>query len=312
MPGFPGRTEFPFVSTCVTKPISARKSFPLKVFRVAAFHSNRILKFETGHPIHRLGLALIIVSYFWGIAKSQAQVQPSPTTRSLDTFLFVRDRSQAAAEDRQRRLLATRIAELNALCKLSSAQKQKLELAGKGDIKRYFDKVARFKQELELRLEPPTRNELSESTSGLRFVLSSGLFLDGSLIARTISNTFTTEQLAVYDARVLANIRTGHEAAIKDLIVLLEPNSARDAHVWTAFQKQQFGEFVNSEIEPTRCEGPYRVHYLVVRLGHVDPARLKEFLPEITYRQLRRSCEELKEFEPILREAGYFQEKDDG
>src|SRR5437660_701543 len=49
--------------------------------------------------------------------------------------------ARAAARRRLDRLLAARIGAMDTVCGLNAAQKQKIELAGRGDLKQLFDRL---------------------------------------------------------------------------------------------------------------------------------------------------------------------------
>src|SRR5262245_3308279 len=55
----------------------------------------------------------------------------------------------AAARRRLDGLLAARISGMDSICELSATQKQKLELAGRGDLKQLFDRVEKSRKEFQ-------------------------------------------------------------------------------------------------------------------------------------------------------------------
>ncbi len=117
--------------------------------------------------------------------------------------------ARAAARCRLRMSLRQKIAALDALCHLSALQKQKLELAGRGDIMRFFELVEAlratfhtvFRNEADVtdltKLDPETTQRWSH--------LFDGHFESGSLFAKTRHSVLTEAQSAIVAAQVLAD-----------------------------------------------------------------------------------------------------------
>jgi hypothetical protein len=113
--------------------------------------------------------------------------------------------ARAAARRRLDSLLAARIAAMDSICGLSASQKQKLELAGRGDLKQLFDRVEKSRKEFQVAREDGTfdavRNLLDTDIATLRTALRSGPFDDDSLFARVARKTLSAEQADKYDRR---------------------------------------------------------------------------------------------------------------
>jgi hypothetical protein len=111
-----------------------------------------------------------------------------------------------AARTRFGARLASKVASIDRICQLTDAQKQRLELAGRGDIKRFFDRIDS--------LQPPFQghgvlddkefrewsSRLSVEAIMLRRILKAGVFEDGSLFAKTLKTTLSADQAAAYAA----------------------------------------------------------------------------------------------------------------
>ena len=77
------------------------------------------------------------------------QLQPA-TDDLLDQWVFQRDRDAAGARKRLDAQLALQVEAIDRACALTDAQKQKLRLAGRGDIRRFFDRYEAVKQRFQL------------------------------------------------------------------------------------------------------------------------------------------------------------------
>jgi hypothetical protein len=82
---------------------------------------------------------------------------------------------------------------------LTDAQKQKLQLAGRGDIRHFFDRVAEerapFLAVRENTVDRKILRELNQSTHELRISFVVGLFEDGSRFEKTMKRTLTAAQV---------------------------------------------------------------------------------------------------------------------
>ncbi len=95
-------------------------------------------------------------------------------------------------------LLVRKVDTVDRLSRLSDAQKRKLHLAGRGDIKRFFDRVEAQRAQILLltraALDERTAGENFAATRRLRHVLDLGPFEDGSLFAKTVNKSLTARQ----------------------------------------------------------------------------------------------------------------------
>lgn len=110
--------------------------------------------------------------------------------------------------------LEQRVASIDRVCQLTDAQKRKLELAGRGDIKRISDRIESLRKTFrqvhvvndihdldddDIRDLSTWTGALSIEAATLHEMVDSGLFDVGSLFGKTLRSTLTAEQAAVYD-----------------------------------------------------------------------------------------------------------------
>ncbi|MGE5191319.1 MAG: hypothetical protein ACM3U2_02385, partial [Deltaproteobacteria bacterium] len=90
---------------------------------------------------------------------------------------------------------------------LTAAQKQKLQLAGRGDIKRMFDRIEDSRRRLQAQVVQDIEGvqrlcvQMSQESSALRAGIRKGPFGEGSLFAKTLKSALTAEQIAGYEKR---------------------------------------------------------------------------------------------------------------
>jgi hypothetical protein len=133
-----------------------------------------------------------------------AQMRASIAPGVLDHFIFGEGR--ATIRMRLDSRLAHRIASVDQNCRLANAQKERLELAGRGDIKRLFDRVDALQPEFHEDQVVDDRElqswalTLSVHAADIRRTHRAGIFEDGSLFAKTLKTTLTANQAAAYAA----------------------------------------------------------------------------------------------------------------
>jgi hypothetical protein len=102
------------------------------------------------------------------------------------------------ARRRLKEMLGARVDEAETTYRISPAERRRLELAGKGDIQRFFDHVALKREELD-RLgtdEHRTRRFVLTELIPLRGKIRQGPFGEGSLFAKTLNKMLNDRRLA--------------------------------------------------------------------------------------------------------------------
>jgi len=125
---------------------------------------------------------------------------------SCDHLLFGDWRNEPSARDHIESCLQRRIESIDGICRLTEVQTQKLDLAGRSDIKRLFEQVDELKPRLRTILSgkhvrelEPAALKLCRDSDPVRRAFISGPFGDGSSFAKTLKLTLTAEQTAALD-----------------------------------------------------------------------------------------------------------------
>ncbi len=148
----------------------------------------------------------------WPVLKTTADDAATAAARRVveqqfDVTFFDarRDPSLDAAQIRLTRILKNRIEAIDRSCGLDDSQTKKLELAGRGAIKRLIESIAEQKQAFvsEGRDILAATKYLHESPEilALRKNLRDGPFGEDSLFAKTIASILTQEQAAKFGKR---------------------------------------------------------------------------------------------------------------
>jgi hypothetical protein len=222
--------------------------------------------------------------------------------QQFDNWVFREDHSAEAERRRQESVLALKVEEIDRACSLAPDQKQKLQLTGQGDIKRFFDKYESLKEKSYAILEANQNlNAVYQETTPLASTLQLGLFGNGSLFQRSFASTLTRDQVGKYDAVALERIRFRHNANIDLVVTTLEdtvPLSSAQRHKVIAFLRQQ--------LTPPTITSNYDFYYVMWQLGQIPEEKLKPFFDATQWRVVDRFVNQYKGMEPTLRLNGYF------
>jgi hypothetical protein len=124
---------------------------------------------------------------------------------TFDELVYGSDSCAADARIRLDNRLRERLAKIDRISQLTDAQREKLQLAGRGDIKRFFDRADRLRAICDRYAEITARDqfqnwteELRREAHALQKLLAEGPIDAQSLMARTMKKTLTVEQSANY------------------------------------------------------------------------------------------------------------------
>jgi hypothetical protein len=215
--------------------------------------------------------------------------------------------------------LAMKIVEIERTCKLTDAQKKKLQLAGRGDIKRFFDRYEEIKRKTETsEQDEQAVADLGQDISALNLLLfQAGIFHDDSLLIKSLPNTLTDEQFAQYDAsageRRAARHRECIERAVATLqrtfdiaLVRLGKNS-----VMREQQRQDLITLMTRETKPSPKPGNFDTLVLIIQLGHIPQQKLKRVFDQDQLEVMNQQLAEYQQLEPMLKQAGLIPDADD-
>ena len=233
-----------------------------------------------------------------------ADAWPEIVDQHFKTMVFRQYGSADAARARQDSILASQIEEFDRSCQLTVAQKKKLELAGRGDIKRFFERYGSLRHR-HLTFDRRNPLELREQLDALASTLQAGLFHDHSLLRKSLKNTLTAVQFERYDSMVREDQQRRHSAAINGLVALLYLGTSSSDP-----KREQFTNVLASEIKTPRIAGLLDSYYFDLQLCRIADEKLKPLLNDFQWEYFKQIRGRAKPFELALWQAGYL--SDDG
>ena len=164
----------------------------------------------SGQAIGAIMLAFLGVAGIGSIARAQdfddepevpAAVNPQfmVADETFDQWVFGNVQNGGGAKTRLKALLQLQIQEIERACKLSDAQKTKLELAGRGDLKRFNDRVEEKRKRFQLvKNDQQKFQNFFQEIQPLQAEVQAGLFGEGSFFSKTIAKTLDDDQAVAY------------------------------------------------------------------------------------------------------------------
>ncbi len=123
-----------------------------------------------------------------------------------------------------------RLTEIDRVCRLSEAQKQKLRLATRGDMQRFTDEVDQLRRKFDkVKNDQNAMGEIWQEIQPLQIKQANGLMGHDSLLMKVLPKTLTPQQAAAYDAVVDERRRFRYRASIATSLITLEGAVAAEA-----------------------------------------------------------------------------------
>jgi hypothetical protein len=242
----------------------------------------------------------------------QARVQQLWTDEQFERQVFRQDGNAARARQRLLSQLAMQIETIDRACRLTDAQKNKLQLAGRGDIKRFFDRYEKAKVKSQL-IEQDEQNfqEIWQNINQIqqdfnRVTLQGGLFRQNSLLVKSLLNTLTGEQFTRYEVLDREQRASRHRASIATAVAILQRGvSLRDA------QRRELITLMTNETKPSRSSGPYDSYVLLWQLARLPEDKLKPLFDKTQWNMVNQQLAQFKDLELTLKQSGQLPDEED-
>lgn len=178
---------------------------------------------------------------------------------------------------------------------LTPAQRKKLQLAGRHDIRRFFDRVDGLSAEVR-RANGNWHAAAGTPIDDLRRTVRSphsNLFGDGSMLAKTMRKNVTAEQVA------------GHEKSEYRKKVEWMAEVLHGRLVLGDDQRRRLVELVVEETPPLKHHGNHDYDAIMFQMSRLPREKLRAFLDDNQYRALGLRFEQARRLEGVLVSEGY-------
>ena len=194
--------------------------------------------------------------------------------------------------------LASAIHRADQMYRLTPEQKKKLELAGRSDTKRLFDRAEEAKEMLHR--SPGEIHRILKEFQPFPNQIQLDLFGKKSMFAKTLKTTLTSEQRTFHEQERLAFYRSRVEWMVPQI------------HHRLRLSDEQRRRFVDAIVEGTRPlekYGKYDFLALLFQASRLPEAKLKPIFDEAQWRLLRQEFDFVRRQEKFLAQQGCFSEQ---
>ena len=198
--------------------------------------------------------------------------------------------------------LALRVDDVDRICGVTEVQKKKLQLAGRGDIKRFFDRVEETKRRF-ASAKDNQFNNIWQEIQPLQAELSSGLFGDDSFFGKTVKRTLTDEQAAHYDNVVRQRNLVRYRAMVGWCVVQLDRSVGLSDD-----QRVRLVELLVKETKPPKRFGQNDYWVMLFQASKIPESEIKSIVDDVQWRILERHLRQGKAMEQWLKTSGVIED----
>lgn len=237
---------------------------------------------------------------------------------NFDQMLYQNDRGKAAAEERIRARVELQLAEIEQACQLSEAQKQKLQLAVRGELQRLSAVIGLLRAKYEKLAKNPNgqvvdpfggMNEAMQSIwqeiQALQLRMNSGLTdRADSLFMKVVSQTLTAEQRAKYDV-----IRTERQQFRYEANIAVSLHNLEDVVYFSEAQREAITKLLLAMPAP-RQTGQYEMQIILIRIGMIPAEKLQPLFSPVQWRKLDARREQYRQNRQAYLQSGLLDPED--
>jgi hypothetical protein len=222
------------------------------------------------------------------------------TLQQFERWVFQHFRSMSNARESLLAELTLKVDELDRICNLDDSQRRKLSLAGRGDMKRFFDTYERVKTKFQ-RTTPKDRriDTVFQEIAPLQTAIQAGLFDGDSFIHRSLKNVLTDAQRTKYLQVQQERQRIRHQAAVELTVHTLD-----EAIPLLASQRDSLIDMLLALTRPARRSGQHDYYTIMYQIARMPPDQFRTILDETQWKILAKQIDNAKAMKPWLEQRG--------
>ena len=200
-------------------------------------------------------------------------------------------------------LLTLNVEDVDRTCGLTPVQKKKLLLAGRGDIKRFFDRVDEIRKKYAKNNNFNFQNQFAriwQEIQPLQQTYNAGLFGADSLYSKAVRATLTPEQAEKHEKVVSDRMLYRYWARV-DLAMELLNNEVG----FTDDQRRQLVKLLHEETKPPRKMGQNDYYVVLYQLSRIPEGKIQPVFEDVQWRFLKRQLEQGRQMEMFLKQQGF-------
>jgi len=220
---------------------------------------------------------------------------------NFNVWVFGNSRDPQTARTRLETQIKLQIDEVARVTHLTDSQRKKLELAGKGDVKRFFDLVEEKRKGF--KAVQNDQNKFNDFYQELRIIqtkMSAGLYGPESIYSRTLKRTLNPDQVASFNQVLLERDRFRYRAQISQVVTNLD-----NAVGLKADQRRKLVKLIEGETRPPKKPSQYDSYVVLYQLSKLPDDRIKPiFSNETQWQTFKRQMANSKNLERFLMQQG--------
>jgi len=269
--------------------------------RTIALHFRPSFRFRERLPVPNLARLLIAVCCLVIVSPATAQ-NATIGIEQFDSWIFqgVVNRNQARSTLESR--IDLEIARISQAVTLTTTQKDRLKLAGYGDVKRFYDRVEKARQQflaLGTQVDQNNINEAYQLALPLQQELRAGLFGQGSLLEKIATTTLDDKQTEIMHHERERRNRLRIESAVKVFIAQLGRQMPM-----TAVQRTKLTELLVDQMRSIGDDDAYTDFLVAYRLSQVPRNMYAPLFDEQQLKALDQSSLRGKSMKAMLKDQG--------
>ena len=219
--------------------------------------------------------------------------------QNFDQWVFQGVNNAAAGRQRLETQANLRLAEIQRLCQLSVAQKQKLELAARGDLQRFTEQVEQVRRKFNaVRHDQNAFGNLWQEIQPLQRKQADGLMGPESLLMKVLPRTLDPEQAAAYAVVLEERRKFRYRASIANSLITLEAAVALRRAEREALTK------LLEQTKPPLTFGQYDHQLVMYRLANLPEASIRPLFDDRQWQALRQQLNQYRGMQSFLIEQG--------
>jgi hypothetical protein len=207
------------------------------------------------------------------------------------------------ARERLDSVLLAKIATLEQSTAISKAQKEKLTLAGRGDIMRIFDRIEDRKGILNKQIDQDEYRKLLQELRPFQLLWLQDPFREGSYFSKALKVTLEQKQAEKFRMFEADAQRVHYLARIDQTIVSLDAFLGLSAE-----QRRRLTKLLVEETRPPLVFGSHDVQVVLYQLASLPAGKVRPIFDDPQWRTLEGRFVQARAMKPFLVSSGYLAE----
>jgi hypothetical protein len=193
------------------------------------------------------------------------------------------------------------IAALDRVCKLSAEQREKLQLAGRGDAARFESQIAALRAELVNKsYKNQEINDVFQRIQPFQQKFQTGLLGDDSLFKKIVSRTLDQSQQTEYEVEQQKRREADYVARV-DMYVAMVDRAAPMSDQ----QREELLALFRKHTRPPKQTGQQQIYYVMYQASKIPPEELKKVFDEAQLKVIEKAFRQGASYKNMLERQGF-------